>query len=182
MKMKSRLLSRAVATALGALTLVAAPTQAQDAKVGLYAGYTFFHTDDGSLSGLRLSPEYRVNRFASVVGDFSAEKGTLSSADTTLTTFLGGLRLKKGLGSAAVFAHALAGGVRSSSSITPFKGVSISVSDTGLALDGGGGIEFHFRGSLKMRVGADYFRRKVDIGGGRTANENDVRATVGFVF
>ena len=182
MKMKSRLTSCAFAMTLGALTLAAAPTQAQDRKVGLYAGYTFFHNDDGNLSGLRLSPEYKLNGFASLAGDFSAEKGTLASADTTLTTFLGGLRLKKGIGSAFIYVHALAGGVRASSSVTPFKGVSISVSDTGLGLDGGGGLEFNFRGSLKMRIGGDYLRRKIDIGGGKTANENDIRATVGFVF
>lgn len=182
MKMKSRLTSGLFALTLGALIFSAAPSEAQGGKVRLYAGYTFFRNDDGNLSGLRLSPEYRLNGFASVVGDFSAEKGTLASADTTLTTFLGGFRLRRGIGSAAIFAHGLAGGVRASSSVTPFKGVSISVSDTGLGLDGGGGIEFGFRGSLKLRIGGDYLRRKVDVGGGKTANENDIRASVGFVF
>lgn len=163
---------------------------AQDGKIRLYAGYTFFHTagttsadtDDGNLSGLRLSPEFRLNSFASVALDVSAEKGTLAKTDTTLTTFLGGLRLRKSLGGPAVFVHALAGGVRSSGSVKPFQGVSISVTDTGLGLDGGGGVEFNFRGSIKMRIGADYLRRKVDVGGGKTANESDLRATVGFVF
>jgi opacity protein-like surface antigen len=182
MKMKNRLTSWAFAMTLGALTFAAAPLQAQDGKLRLYAGYTFFHNSDGSLSGLRLSPEYRLNGFASLVGDFSEEKGTLATTDTTLTTFLGGLRLKKGLGSAALYVHGLAGGVRASSSVTPFKGVSISVSNTGLGLDGGGGLEFSFRGSLKLRIGGDYLRRKVDIGGGQTANENDIRVTAGFVF
>ena len=182
MKMTSRLMSCAFALSLVALTFAAAPTQAQDRKVALYAGYTFFHNDDGNLSGLRLSPEYRLNGFASLVGDFSFEKGTLASADTTLMTFLGGVRVNRRVGGAGLYVHALAGGVRASSSVTPFKGVSISVSDTGLGLDGGGGLEFNFRGSLKMRIGGDYLRRKVDIGGGKTKNENDIRATVGFVF
>ena len=183
MTMTSRVRSMMAMVALfGACLLGASPVHAQTGKVGLYAGYTFFKSDDGNLSGLRLSPEYRLNGFASVVGDFSAEKGTLSSASTTLTSFLGGLRVKRGFGSASIFAHGLAGGVRQSSSVIPFKGVAISVSDTGLGLDGGGGIEFNFRGSLKMRIGGDYLRRKIDIGGGKTANENDIRATVGFVF
>ena len=155
---------------------------AQGKKVDLYAGYTYFHTDDGSLSGLRLSPEYRLNSFASIAGDFSAEKGTIAGTSTTVTTFLGGLRLRKSLGGPSLFLHALAGGVRTSSSVNPFQSVSISVSDTQMGLDGGGGLEFNFRGSIKMRLGADYLRRKVDAGGGNTANENDIRATVGFVF
>ncbi len=182
MKMKGNLTSSATAMALGVLLLGAIPTQAQDKKIGLYAGYAFFKTDDGNLHGLRLSPEYRLNGFASVVGDFSVEKGTISSSDATLTTYLGGLRLKRGVGSVSLFAHALAGGVRTSASIKPFQGVSISVADTGLGLDGGGGVEFKFRGSLRMRIGADYLRRKVDAGGGKTTNENDIRATVGLVF
>jgi hypothetical protein len=181
MKPKNSLLSRVFAITLGAVLLAPAPAWAQDGKFGLYAGYEFFHTDDGDLHGMRLSPEYRLNGAVSVVGDFSAEKGTLSSVSTTLTTFLGGLRARKSIGSAAIYVHGLAGGVRASSSITPFQGVSISVTDTGLGLDGGGGVEFKLS-RLKMRIGADYLRREVDIGGGQTANENDIRATVGLVF
>lgn len=178
--LKGSLTSSLAATALGVILLGAAPLEAQDRKVGLYAGYAFFKTDEGNLHGLRLSPEYRLNGFASVVGDVSVEKGTVSSSSTTVTTYLGGLRLKRGVGSVSLFAHALAGGVRTSSSVKPFSGVTISVSDTGLGLDGGGGIEFKFRGSLKMRIGGDYLRRKVGAGGSATVN--DIRATVGFVF
>ena len=178
---KNRLMSYAGATALGLLLGGVAPTQAQERKIGLVVGYTFFKAEDGNLSGLRLSPEYRLNRFASLVGDFSAEKGTISSTDTTLTTYLGGLRLKFGTGSVSLFAHALAGGARTSSSVRPFGDVTISVANRGLALDGGGGIEFKFRGAVKMRIGADYFRRKIDTAGD-SVNENDIRATVGLVF
>ena len=160
----------------------AAFAQTPDQKVGLYAGYTFLKTDDGNLSGLRLSPEYRLSSYANLVGDFSIEKGTVSDTSTTLVTYLGGLRLRRGVGSAALFVHVLAGGARTSASIKPFGGVTISVADTGLGLDGGGGIEFKFRGSVRMRVGADYLRRKVDVGGGRKEDQNDIRATVGFVF
>ncbi len=161
---------------------VAPPVKAEDGKVGLYAGYAFFKADGGNLHGLRLSPEYRLNGLASIVGDFSVEKGTISSSDTTLTTYMGGVRLKRGIGPASVFVHALAGGVRTSSSISPFGGVTISVADSGLGLDGGGGIEFKVTNSLKMRVGADYLRRKIDVAGGKTENQNDIRATVGLVF
>ncbi len=176
--MKGNLTSSVAAMALGVLLLGAVPTEAQDRKIGLYAGYAFFKTDDGNLHGLRLSPEYRLNGFASVVGDFSVEKGTVSSSSTTVTTYLGGLRIKRGIGSVSVFAHALAGGVSTSSSVKPFSGVTISVSDTGLGLDAGGGVEFKVSGSVRMRIGGDYLRRKVTVGG----NENDIRATVGFVF
>ncbi len=189
MKLKNRLTPRAFAVTLGALLFTAGPAQAQDAaptqapagKFGFYAGYAFLHSDDGNLNGVRLSPEYRVKGPISVVGDFSAEFGKLASTDTTLFTFLGGLRLKKSLGSAAIYVHGLAGGVRTSSSISPFPGVSISVGDTGLGLDGGGGLEFKLS-RLRMRLGADYLRREVDIGGGQTENVGDIRATVGFVF
>lgn len=159
-----------------------APVKAEEGKVGLYAGYAFFKSDDGNLHGLRLSPEYRLNGLASIVGDFSMEKGTISSSDTTLTTYMGGVRLKRGIGPASVFVHALAGGVRTSSSISPFGGVTISVAESGLGLDGGGGFEFKVTNSLKMRVGADYLRRKIDGVGGKTENQNDIRATVGVVF
>jgi len=181
MKMKSRLRSCALAMTPCALLLAAAPTRAQDKKFGFYAGYEYFHSNDGNLNGLRLSPEYRLNGALSLVGDFSADFGKLASTDTTLTTVLGGLRARMSIGSAAIYVHGLAGGVRASSSITPFQGVSISVADTGLGLDGGGGLEFKLS-RLRMRIGADYLRREVDIGGGKTANENDVRGTVGFVF
>jgi hypothetical protein len=178
MTKKNGLLSLA---AVAALFLAATSAQAQDRKVRLYAGYSFLHSDDGDLHGARLSPEYRVKSFLSVVGDFSAEFGTLADTDTTLTSFLGGLRARKSLGSSAIFIHALAGGTHVSSSISPFQGVKISVGDTGFAFDAGGGLEFKVS-RLKMRVGADYLQRSVDIGGGKTSNEHDVRATVGFVF
>ncbi len=181
MKMKNSLAPFAFAAALGVLSLEAAPAQAQDGRFGVYAGYAFLHTDDGSLHGARVSPEYRLSGPLWVAADVSAEKGTLASTDTTLLTFMGGLRVRKSLGSAAVYVHGLAGGVRTSSSITPFKGVSISVSDTGLGFDGGGGLEFKLSG-LRMRVGADYLRREVDIGGGKTEHVSDIRATVGLVF
>jgi len=172
---------RFLGAALVGLLMNAAPVAAQDGKLGLYAGYAYFKADDGNLHGLRLSPEYRLNGLASLVGDFSMEKGTISSSDTTLTTYMGGLRLKRGVGPASVFVHALAGGVRTSSSISPFGGVTISVADSGLGLDGGGGIEFKLS-RFKMRIGADYLRRKVDIAAGKSENQNDIRATVGLVF
>ena len=184
-------LQRLMGMAVAGLLLTAPPAKAQDpggpakseeSKLGLYAGYAFFKADDGNLHGLRLSPEYRLNGLVSVVGDFSMEKGTIASSDTTLTTYMGGVRLKRGIGSISVFVHALAGGVRTSSSISPFGGVTISVADSGLGLDGGGGVEFKITGALKMRVGADYLRRKIDIAGGKSQNQNDIRATVGLVF
>ncbi len=161
--------------------LAPGPAQAQDRKVGLYAGYAFLKTDEVNFNGVRLSPEFRLNGFASLVGDFSWEKGTVSSASTNVTTYLGGLRFKRSVGSVGVFVHALAGGVRSSASVSPFGGVTISVSDRGLGLDGGGGLEFKLGSSVKMRLGADYLRRKIEAGG-VTINENDIRGTVGFVF
>lgn len=189
MKTMNSLASCAFTAIVGALLLTAAPTLGQDAapaqppqkKFGFYAGYAFLHTDDGNLNGVRLAPEYRVKGPLSVVGDFSAEFGKLADTDTTLLTFMGGLRAKKSFGAAAIYVHGLAGGVRTSSSITPFQGVSISVSDTGLGLDGGGGIEFKLS-KVRMRLGADYLRHEVDTGGGKTENVGDIRATVGFVF
>lgn len=181
MKLKNRPTPLAFAATLGALLFAAGSAQAQDKKFGFYAGYAFLHTDDGNLNGVRLSPEYRVSGPLSVVGDFSAEFGTISATDTTVLSFMGGLRAKKSFGGAAIYVHGLAGGVRISSSVTPFKGVSISVSDTGLGLDGGGGLEFKLS-RFRMRLGADYLRREVDIGGGKTESVGDIRATVGFVF
>jgi hypothetical protein len=180
MTMHSRVTRVVASLTFGTLLLFASPGQAQDRMVSLYAGYELLNTDGGELHGFRLSPEYRLNGPAYLVGDFSAGKGTVEDTRTTILTYLGGLRLKKAVGSVSLFAHALAGGVRTSASINPFGGVTISVAETGLGLDGGAGAEFHFRGSVRMRVGADYLRRKVR-GSGKT-HENDIRATVGFVF
>ncbi|MEO5761413.1 MAG: hypothetical protein ABIR28_03790 [Vicinamibacteria bacterium] len=163
------------------LLFVAKTTEAQQKKVGLYAGYTFLRAEDGNLSGLRLSPEYRVHRLASVVGDLSAEKGTFSSTDTRLLSGLGGLRLKFGAGPTRLFVHALAGPVRVSSSARSAGGVSFSAAATGLGLDGGGGVEFGGGRSFRIRLGADYLRRRVRAPG-VVLIANDVRATVGFVF
>jgi hypothetical protein len=177
-----RRLTRVVASLMfGTLVLAASPSRAQDRMVSLYAGYDFLNTDGGELHGFRVSPEYRLKDSAFLVGDFSAGKGTIEDSRTTILTYLGGIRLKKAVGSVSLFVHALAGGVRTSASIKPFGGVTISVADSGLGLDGGGGAEFHFRGSVRMRLGADYLRRKVGASGGKTS-ENDIRATVGFVF
>lgn len=165
-----------------ALLLNASPTSAQDKKVSLYAGYAYLHTDDGNLNGLRLSPEYRLNGLASVVADGSFEKGTLASTSTTLYTYMGGLRLHRGLGPATLFVHGLVGNVRTSASVKPFGGVSISVTESHLGYDGGGGLEFKFKGSMKVRLGADYLRHKVGVAGGKTKDQSDIRATVGFVF
>lgn len=173
---------RALLVAATLAGLAPAPARAQDRGVSLYAGFAFLKADEGNLKGVRLSPEFRVNGFASLVGDASWEKGTFSSSTTTVTTFLGGLRLHRSAGGATVFVHALAGGARTSSSVSPFGGITISVADTGLGLDGGGGVEFKVGTSLKLRFGADYLRRKLDGGGGTKINANDIRATVGFVF
>jgi hypothetical protein len=86
MKIKNSLRSCAFAATLGALLLAAVPTRAQDGKFGFYAGYAFLHSDDGNLNGFRLAPEYRLKGPLSVVGDFSAEFGTLADTDTTLLT------------------------------------------------------------------------------------------------
>ena len=165
--------------ALG-LLLAANTTEAQERKAGLYAGYTFLKADNGNLSGLRVSPEYRVNRLAALVADLSAEKGTLSATDTTLISYLFGVRLKFGTGSRRVFVHGLFGGAHVSSSARSGN-VTFSEAATGLGLDGGGGVEFTVNRAFRMRVGADYLRRRVKAPG-IVLIANDVRATVGFVF
>lgn len=157
-------------------------SEAQEKKISLYAGYAYLHTDDGNLNGARLSPEYRLNGLASVVADGSFEKGTLAGTSTTVSTYMGGLRLHRGIGPATLFVHGLVGNVRTSASVKPFGGVSISVTESHLGYDGGGGLEFKFRGSMKLRVGADYLRHKVDVAGGKTEDQSDIRASVGFVF
>ncbi len=167
--------------ALFGLLLAAGPTEAQERKVGLYAGYTFLKAEDGNLNGLRLSPEYRLNRLVSVVGDLSAEWGSFSSTDTTLLSGLGGLRFGFGAGTTRLFVHALAGAVRVSSSDQSSAGITFSAAATGLGLDGGGGVEFTMGPSVKMRLGADYLRRRVNAAG-LILTANDFRATVGLVF
>ena len=169
----------ALAAACG---LAPSSAHAQDNDVTLYAGYAFLKSDGGNLNGVRLSPEFKVNRLASVVADLSYEKGSDASSKTSLTTYLGGVRVGVNVGGARVFAHALAGGARTSESVTPVSGVTISATDTTLGLDGGGGVEFKLTGRLKLRAGADYLRRKINVGGGKKENQNDVRATVGVVF
>jgi opacity protein-like surface antigen len=181
MKIHVRLASSSLLLAT-ALLSGASPSEAQDKKVSLYAGYAYLRTDDGNLNGVRLSPEYRLNGLASVVADGSFEKGTLAGSSTTISTYMGGLRLHRSLGAATVFVHGLAGSVRTSASVKPFGGVSISVSESHIGYDGGGGLEFKFKGAMKLRFGADYLRHKVDIAGGKTADQSDIRASVGFVF
>jgi len=181
MRMRDRFKAPVALMALGGLLLGAEPTEAQEKKVGLYAGLAFLKAEDGHLSGLRLSPEYRLNRFVSVVGDLSGEKGTFSSTDTTLISYLAGLRVNLGTGPTHVFVHALAGGARVSASDRLSGGGTVSLAATGLGLDGGGGVEFAVRRSFKMRLGADYLRRRVNADG-FILIANDLRATVGFVL
>lgn len=179
-KMKGRFTALALLS-LSGLPLAAGSAEAQEKKISLYAGYAFLKAEDGNLSGLRLSPEYRLNGIASVVADLSAEKGTFSSTDTTLLSGLVGLRFKFGPGPTRVFVHALAGSARVSASDQLPGGTTFSVAATGLALDAGGGVEFAAGESLRVRVGADYLRRRLNADG-LILIANDVRATVGLVF
>lgn len=178
--MNDRVILPVALMTLAGLTLGAVTAEAQEKKVGFYAGYTFLKADNGNLSGLRVSPEYRLNRVAALVGDVSAEKGTLSSSDTTLISYLVGVRFKFGTGASRVFVHGLAGGAHVSSSAR-LGAVTFSETATGLALDGGGGFEFSVSGAFRMRLGADYLRRRVKVPG-IVLVANDLRATVGFVF
>jgi opacity protein-like surface antigen len=180
-----RHVSRAVATlaTLAAVSLaVPAAAQSSDKPVTLYAGYALLKTDEANLHGIRLSPEFPLKGGLAVVADLSYEKGSEASAKTTLITYLGGLRYGIGVGGARVFGHLLAGGARTETSVTPFSGITISAKDTTLGFDAGGGVEFKLTGRLKLRAGADLLRRKVDVGGGRKENQDDIRATVGVVF
>ena len=56
MKIHVRLASSSLLLAT-ALLSGASPSEAQDKKVSLYAGYAYLRTDDGNLNGVRLSPE-----------------------------------------------------------------------------------------------------------------------------
>lgn len=90
------------------------------------------------------------------------------------------MRLKFGTGHPRLFVHGLAGGVHVSSSARS-GGVTFSEAATGLGLDGGGGVEFTVNRAFRMRLGADYLRRRVKAPG-VVLIANDVRATVGLVF
>ena len=183
MKTFGNTVTTAMAVLLAGMILTC-PVEAQssDDKVTLYAGYSLLKTDESTLHGLRLSPEFPLKGGLSVVADLSYEKGSEASADSTSVTYLGGVRYGIGVGGARLFAHALAGGARTETSVTPFGGITISAKDTSLGLDVGGGVQFKLSGRLKLRAGADLLRRKLDVGGGRKENQDDLRATVGVVF
>lgn len=171
-----------------ALVLAASPASAQtassdEAAVRLFVGYAFNSVDGGNLNGARLSPEFSARPWLKIVADGSWEKGSPNSNPITLVTFLGGPRLTRNVGSGRLFVHALAGGVRESSSLRIF-GVSIAQvagvdsAETKFGLDAGAGYDFKFGESMRARVGADFLSRK-----GPTGDRiSDIRATVGVVF
>jgi hypothetical protein len=149
---------------LGAVMLaLAAPAMAQNAPaVEVGGGYNYLHLQDTNVpGGWYGAVSGSVTPAVAIVGQVTAnyKSNDIAGAEinTTLATYMGGVRLNaRAAGGATPFAHVLFGVARSSAS-TDVVGLSIgdAVSDPALQL--GGGLKF-MPGTIGVQAGLDYLR------------------------
>jgi hypothetical protein len=149
---------------LGALMVaVAAPAMAQGApKVEVGGGYNYLHVEDtnvpagwyGEVSG-SLTPAFAI--VGQVTANYKTTDVSNVDFDTTLATYMGGVRLNaRAAGGLTPFAQVLFGVARTSAS-TDVVGVTVADSVSDAALQLGGGVKF-VPGTIGVQVGADYLR------------------------
>jgi opacity protein-like surface antigen len=171
-------MDRALITAAG-LLLAAASAAAADAvtpKAELFGGYSYTKSDDVSLNGGEVSLGVSLGRGIGVEADLSSHLGDVFSVSTRRFFYMGGLRFTYRTSGLALFARALAGGVRSRSGIT-VQGVDITESRTDFGLAFGGGADVRLSGHWAVRVQGDYVMISAD---GET--EKEPRLAAGAVY
>jgi hypothetical protein len=164
---------------------VAVPASAQNtSKVELSGGYNLLRFNDETIPGGwyadvagKITPMFAV--VGQVTGNYKSMDVSGISVDTTIHTFMAGVRVSAhAVSGVTPFAHVLVGAARTSGS-TDLSGalpVNLSDSTTDAALQLGGGIKY-VPGKVGLQVGVDYVRLFTEDEG-----TNALRFAAGVVF
>jgi len=175
--------------------LLSLPLMAQDyPRFEVFGGYQYLYTDTSTIDG-QTSPSQSFNGWDAAVtaklgrdlgleGDFGGAYATISGVSTHVYTYTGGPIVFLSSGKIKPFAHALVGGVHVASSES-----GLSVSQTGLTLMAGGGVDVRLKPAIALRlVQADwlYYRFGNQTVAGVTipaySQNNNIRVSSGIVL
>ncbi|MEW5975972.1 MAG: hypothetical protein AB1898_09230 [Acidobacteriota bacterium] len=132
-------------------------------RVELYGGYSYARAEGGvNLHGWNASAAGNVNSWFGIVGDVSGHYISEGPAGGSLYTVLAGPRFSFRGDAASGFLHAMVGVTRLGVGAEIFD-ISFSLSDTFLALAGGGGVDVRVNDRLAIRaVQADYVPVRIE--------------------
>jgi opacity protein-like surface antigen len=179
--MKVRVVTLAIACLLG----LSRSAQAQNAGgIEVAAGYSFLHDqelEENLPLGWVVSVAGPANAPLSIVGEVGGNYKTLSAlgVDVTLRvhSFLAGVKVASRTGPGVTpFGQILAGAARFSGDVN-VAGFGVGTSETGFALQPGGGVDVGVGARAAVRLEGDY--RLVRVEG---SNGNEWRFVVGVVF
>jgi hypothetical protein len=145
---------------LAVVGLGGAPVPAAAGGFELFGGYSYARSDDQSYHGGHGALSWTLKGRLGADFDLAGQYGPES---LSLLSYTVGPRIALLDGETRVFVHALAGGLRSRASISIF-GVTISKSETNLAVLAGGGIDRRLGGRWGLRLSGEYVG--VDAEGG----------------
>jgi len=167
------------AAALALLLPLASPAPAALAaspRADLFAGYSYRKSGDQGLNGWDAALGASLSRWIGAEADVSGHYGRQSGTDLSRLSFMAGPRFVYRTGGLAVFAHYLAGGVRSRASIGVL-GVDIAETSTDFGMAAGGGADVRVSERWALRAQGDYVVVRA-----QGATEKDPRVAVGLVF
>lgn len=175
----------------GFIGLSAGPASAQVARMEVGGEYSFVNTNAPpggcgcfSMNGGTGWFAYNLFPNIAVIGEIGSEHASNidhTSADLTLTSFLGGVRYsRRWFGKMAPFGQLLLGGAHASGSLTPTSSGQ-SGSANAFAMVAGGGMDLEMLRHWKVRlIEVDYFSTRFDNGG--NDHQNNLRVSLGVAY
>ncbi len=149
-----------------------------------WGGYQFMRDYDRGESfpeGWFVSGAGYLTNSIAIVGEVAGSRWSDTNPDFDLTanvdvtSYLGGLRVRRNVGPLSPFAQILGGGARAKATLTGF-GTEVTESETALAIQPGGGVDVPLTDQVAARVTLDY--RRIFFEGQGT---NQIRVAVGIV-
>ncbi len=175
----------------GFIGLSAGPASAQVARVEVGGEYSFVNTNAPpggcgcfSMNGGTGWFAYNLFPNIAVIGEIGSEHASKidhTSADLTLTSFLGGVRYsRRWFEKMAPFGQLLLGGAHASGALTPTSSGQ-SGSANAFAMVAGGGMDLEMLRHWKVRlIEVDYFLNRFDNGG--NDHQNNLRVSLGVAY
>lgn len=159
-------------------------------KIDIFAGYSYVRANPGprsgdsfSLNGGAASVTYHIKDWVSGVADFSGyNNGNILGRGTggTLSTYLFGPRFSyRSYGHFTPFAETLFGVAHGDASIAGVTGPT----QNPFAMAIGGGVDYKISNRFSLRpLQVDYLLTRFKEGGTNNVNQNNLRASTGFVI
>ena len=169
----------------------ARPASAQVARMEVGGEYSFVNTNAPpggcgcfSMNGGTGWFAYNLFPNLAVIGEIGGEYASNidhTSADLTLTSFLGGARYsRRGFKEMAPFGQLLLGGAHASGALTPTSSGQSS-SANAFAMVAGGGMDLEMSRHWKVRlIEVDYFLTRFD--NGSNDHQNNLRVSLGVAY